>query len=42
MEEMKAYSRRVLSPAFTEGSVEGGIVTRFHHLTEYLKKISNC
>ena len=40
MEEMKALSRRVLSVAFTEGSVESGIVTRFHHLTEYLEKIT--
>lgn len=40
MEEMKAYSRRVLSPAFTSGSVESGIVTRFGHLTEYLEKIT--
>ena len=40
MEEMKALSRRVLSVAFTEGSVESGIVTRFHHLTEYLERIT--
>ena len=40
MEEMKELSRRVLSPAFTKGSVDGGIVTRFHHLTEYLEKIT--
>ena len=40
MEEMKALSRRVLSRAFTEGSVDGGITTRFAHLTEYLEKIT--
>ena len=40
MEEMKALSRRVLSEAFTAGSVESGIITRFAHLTEYLERIT--
>lgn len=40
MEEMKALSRRVLSVAFTDGSVEGGLVTRFEHLREYLDRIT--
>ena len=40
MEEMKALSRSVLSRAFTPGSVEGGLVTRFGHLTEYLERIT--
>ena len=40
MEEMKELSRRVLSRAFTPGSVEGGLVTRFGHLTEYLMHIT--
>ena len=41
MEEMKALSRRVLSEAFTAGSVESGIITRFAHLTEYLERITD-
>jgi hypothetical protein len=39
MEEMKALSCRVLPASYTDGSVEGGLVTRFSHLEEYLKKI---
>lgn len=40
MEEVKALCSRVLSKGYTDGSVEGGLVTRFSHLEEYLDNIT--